>query len=511
MQAINRVFKNTAILYARMAITVVISLYSTRLILNALGAEDFGLFNLVGGAIAMLGFLNGSMAAATQRFISFSQGAGDFEKVKRIFNMSILLNAGVAILAVVLLEIAGYFFFHSVFNISPDRVGVGKLIYQFMVASTFVTILSVPYEAVITSHENMLFFAVISILEAVLKLAIAFYITYAKADHLYLYGLMTAILSVILLIIRRIYCKRKYPECAINVKQHYDMGLFKEMTGFAGWSLLGSASSMIANYGQGIVLNMFFGTLVNAAQGISSQISGQLAVFSLTLVKVVNPIIDKSEGGKNREGMLNAAMALGKFSFILMMILYIPFMIEAKFIFTLWLKTIPDYTIIFCRLLFVKLLIEYLFSPLNLAIMAVGKIKSYQIISTILTIFPLPISIVFFYFKFPPFFLYIIFLIYAIANSVIVLYFAKINCKLSIKRFITENVLVCFFSSLILLFSCLIPFILMESSIFRALFVFFIALAEGLLVIYFKGVSVNQRKDIFKSMRLKIKALKFSF
>jgi len=137
MQAINRVVKNTGILYARMAITVGISLYSTRLILTAFGAEDFGLFNLVGGAIAMLGFLNGSMAAATQRFISFSQGAGDFEKVKRIFNMSILLNAGVAILAVILLEIAGFFFFNKIFNISPERVAVGKFIYHFMVASTF--------------------------------------------------------------------------------------------------------------------------------------------------------------------------------------------------------------------------------------------------------------------------------------------------------------------------------------------------------------------------------------
>jgi O-antigen/teichoic acid export membrane protein len=283
-----------------------------------LGAEDFGLFNLVGGAIAMLGFLNGSMAAATQRFISFSQGAGDFEKVKRIFNMSILLHAGVAILAVILLEIAGYFFFHSVFNISPERVGVGKLIYQFMVASTFVTILSVPYEAVITSHENMLFFAVISILEAVLKLAIAFYITYAKADHLYLYGLMTAILSVILLIIRRIYCKRKYPECAINVKQHLDKPLLKEMTGFAGWSFLGYSTSMISFYGQSVVLNYFFGTIVNAAQAISNQISSQLGSLGTALIKAINPAIDKSEGSNNKELMLNLTMTSCKLSFFLM-------------------------------------------------------------------------------------------------------------------------------------------------------------------------------------------------
>lgn len=191
MQEAHRVAKNTGILYARMAITVFISLYSTRLILVSLGVADFGLFNVVGGVIAMLGFLNSSMASATQRFMSYAQGEGNLEKVKRIFNMSTILHAAIAIIMVFVLEIAGYFF-NGILKIAADRVEVAKIIYHFMVASTFFTVLSVPYEAVITSHENMLFYAILGILESVLKLGIAFYITYSAYDHLVMYGLLMA-------------------------------------------------------------------------------------------------------------------------------------------------------------------------------------------------------------------------------------------------------------------------------------------------------------------------------
>jgi O-antigen/teichoic acid export membrane protein len=301
MQAAHLVAKNTGILYARMAITVFISLYSTRLILAALGVSDFGLFNVVGGAIAMLGFLNSSMAGATQRFMSFAQGAGDLEKVKRIFSMSTLLHAGIAVLMILVLEIAGYFFFNGVLNIAPDRLGVAKNIYQFMVVSTFFTVLSVPYEAVITSHENMLVYAILGIIEAILKLGIALYITYSTYDHLTSYGFLMAALSIFLLILRRIYCHHNYAECVFQFHRYYDKSLLKEISSFAGWSLLGASSSMIAGYGQAIVLNIFFGTRINAAQGIAGQISGQLGVFALTLSKALNPLIDKSEGSGDRK------------------------------------------------------------------------------------------------------------------------------------------------------------------------------------------------------------------
>jgi len=209
MKAAHRVVKNTGILYAKMAITMFISLYSTLLILSALGVEDFGLFNVVGGVIAMLGFLNASMAVASQRFMSFAQGAGDMEKVKKIFNMSTLMHIGIALLIVLIFEIVGFFLIDGILNINPNRLSVAKLIYQFMVVSTFFTIISVPYEAVITSHENMFFYAIEGIVEALVKLAIAFYITNNSYDHLISYGFLMAGLSIFLLFLRIIYCHFK--------------------------------------------------------------------------------------------------------------------------------------------------------------------------------------------------------------------------------------------------------------------------------------------------------------
>ena len=384
MQAAHRVAKNTGILYARMAITVFISLYATRLVLAALGVADFGLFNLVGGVIAMLGFLNSSMAQATQRFMSFAQGQGDLEKVKRIFNMSIILHAGIAVLMVLVLEIVGYFFFTGILNIAPERLEVAKIIYHFMVASTFFTVLAVPYEAVITSHENMLFYAILGIIEALLKLGIALYITYSVLDHLVAYGFLMAALSVFLLLLRRIYCHRNYVECVLNFRKYYEKDLMKEISSFAGWSLLGSASSMIANYGQGIVINVFFGTLVNAAQSIAAQISGQLGAFSLTLSKALNPLIDKSEGAGNREMMLKATLGGTKISFFLLSFLYIPFLVKMPYILSLWLKNVPEFTVIFCRLLLIRNLIEQFYIPLTNALGAVGNIKKYQIVLIVL-------------------------------------------------------------------------------------------------------------------------------
>jgi O-antigen/teichoic acid export membrane protein len=493
MQATHRVAKNTGILYARMAITVFISLYATRLVLSALGVADFGLFNVVGGIIAMLGFLNSSMAAATQRFMSFAQGEGDLEKVKRIFNMSIVLHAGIAVLMVLFLEIAGYFFLNEILNIAPDRLEVAKIIYHFMVVSTFFTVLSVPYEAVITSHENMLFYAILGILESVLKLGIALYLTYSAFDHLIAYGFLMAALSIFLLLLRRIYCHRTYAECVFNFRKYYEKGLLKEIGSFAGWSLLGSASSMIANYGQGIVINVFFGTLVNAAQSIAAQISGQLGVFSLTLSKALNPLIDKSEGAGNRAMMLKATLGGTKISFFLLSFLYVPFIIEAPYILKLWLKSVPDYTVIFCRLLLLRNLIEQFYMPLTNALGAVGNIKKFQIVNSVLNIIPIIVSYIFFSLGFPPFSLYISFILFSLLMLFNVLYFAKVNCGLQVKEFLKTIVFNCFTVFLPTIAVSSIPIFVIDNEFIRFVVVCLVGCISYLTAIWLFALSKEEK------------------
>ena len=503
MEAAKRVAKNTGILYARMAITVFISLYSTRLILAALGVADFGLFNVVGGVISMLGFLNSSMAGATQRFISFALGSGDLEKVKRIFNMSSLLHWGIAVLVLFLLEGAGYFFFHGILNIAPDRLEVAKLIYQFMVISTLFTVISVPYEAVITSHENMLVYAVMGVIEAFLKLGIAFYITYSGMDSLVMYGILMAALSILLLIIKRIYCHRVYEECQLQIRHYYDKLLLKEMSGFASWSLLGSATSMGAFYGQTVVLNMFFGTLVNSAQSIASQISGQLGVFAATLNKVINPLIEKSEGAKDREMVFLAVFKGTKISFYLLSFLYVPFLLEMPFILKIWLNNVPQYTITFCRMLLLRNLIEQLYIPMMNAIGAEGNIKLFQIVNSVLNLMPIFASYLFFYFGYPPYYLYSSFFIFSLLQLFLVLYFSKINLNFPVfdfYKYVIEKSILPFLISIIIAFA---TSFFINSSFLQLFAVTSVGIISFLLSIYFVGLD-NFEKDFIKKSFLKI-------
>jgi O-antigen/teichoic acid export membrane protein len=479
-----------------MAITVFISLYATRLVLAALGVADFGLFNVVGGVIAMLGFLNSSMAQATQRFMSFAQGEGNLEKVKRIFNMSTLLHTGIAVLMVLVLEIAGYFFFKGILNIATDRLEEAKIIYHFMVVSTFFTVLSVPYEAVITSHENMLFYAILGILESVLKLGIALYLANSAYDHLVAYGFLMASLSIFLLILRRIYCHRYYAECVLNFRKYYEKSLMKEISSFAGWSLLGSATSMGAFYGQALVINVFFGTIVNAAQGIAAQISGQLGVFALTLSKALNPVIAKSEGAGNREMMLKATLTGTKISFFLLGILYVPFFIEMPYLLHLWLKDVPEYTVVFCKLLLFRNLIEQLFIPLTTAITAVGNIKEYQKISAILNLTPIITAYIFFSIGFPAYSIYLAFILFSLVQFFNVMHFAKVNCDLSLSLFYKKIVLKSILVFILSITFGYLPNLFMNESFIRLFIVIAFGGISYLLFMWFIGLEEEEHKMI---------------
>ena len=317
MQAASRVTLNTGILYARMAVTVFISLYTTRLILDALGASDYGIFIVIASAIGMMGFLNAAMSAATQRFMSYAEGEGKDEKQVKIFNISVVLHFLIGIIVVVMMEGGGYFLFSGILEIPADRLDVAWLIFHFAVVSTWFNILSVPYNAVLYAHENMLFMAVVETLDKLLRLGIAVYITYSPYgyDKLASFGLLVAVTSFVLLVIRHVYCSGKYKEVKYGIRQNFDYSLFREMTGFAGWSFLSSSTSMVANYGQGIVLNMFFGPVVNAAQGVAGDLSGKLGSFSGTMRRALNPVIDKTEGAGERNKMLRSAVLGGKMSF----------------------------------------------------------------------------------------------------------------------------------------------------------------------------------------------------
>lgn len=403
MQAANRVVLNTGALYGRMLITMFISLYSTRLVLNSLGAQDYGIFNLIGGVIAMLSFLNMAMSLSTQRYLSFYLGGGDREKLKMVFNSSLLLHLALGAALVILFEAAGAPLFDHVLNIPADRMPTARIIFHFMVISAFFTIISVPYDATLNAQENMVLVAGLGIFEAVAKLAIALSLQYLLSDKLVVYSALSASLAIVLLVFKRIYCTVRYEESRMRIRRYFDKGLLKEMFTYAWWNMFGASSVVAKSQGLAMILNVFFGTIVNAAYGVASQVNAQLSFFSVTMLRALNPQIIKSEGSGNRPRMLRLSMVASKFSFFLLSFVSIPVMIEMPFILQCWLKQVPQYTVMFCRLIIVVSLINQLTTGIQVAVQSVGKIKVYQVIVSTLVLLNLPVAYVLLKLGYPPY------------------------------------------------------------------------------------------------------------
>ena len=431
MSTTTRVIKNTGFLYVKMGITVFISLYTTRLILASLGASDFGVFNIVGGAITMLGFLNSTMANATQRFMSYAEGEGNLTKKKQVFNVSMVLHIVVAILTGLILLAAMFPLFNGIFNIQPERIFAAKIIYLSLIVSTMFTIVNVPYDSVMNAHENMLYYSIIGILEVFLRLAVAYACVYAVYDKLIVYGVLTAIIPFVTLSIMKVYCHRKYDECVIGFKQYWNKQLVKDIASFSGWNFLTAISSLASYYGAGLVLNHFFGTILNAAQGIANQVNGQMSAFSLNLMKAVNPIIVKRAGAKDVEAMNKATLASGKYSTLLIVFFAVPFILEMHYVLAIWLKEVPEWTSMFCCLQLVITIICQMTSSAATAIYAEGNIKWYAIYKSVMNFAPVLLTYIAFTFHGAPYWLYITMIaIWAIGGDCVILHYARKQCRL---------------------------------------------------------------------------------
>ena len=451
MSTATRVIKNTGYLYAKMGVTMFISLYTTRLILNSLGASDFGIFNIVGGAISMLGFLNAAMASATQRFMSYSEGEGDKEKQKSIFNVSFVLHFGIAFAVGVALVIAGCFFFNGILNIPAERMFAAQVVYGSLIVSTMFTVMTVPYDAAMNAHENMKYYAIVGILESLLKLAVAFACVYTAHDKLIVYGSLMACIPLVTLTIMRVYCHRHYEECTIRIRKYWDKGLMKEMTSFAGWNFASSVISIISSYGIGIVLNIFYGTIANAAQGVANQISGQLGALGTSLRKAVGPIITKSAGANDKAMMIQSSITGTKLTFFIVTVFFIPILTDANYILHLWLGTPPKEAIMFCTLLLIANIFQNATLFIPQAIAAVGYIKNYTLWSSAVNASPILLTYIAFSCGCPPYFMYITMIIASIGKTIVDLYYGQQLCDINGWKYI-KNVISRLFSCVVLAF-----------------------------------------------------------
>lgn len=387
-----RIAKNTIMLYFRLLFSMVVSLYTSRVILNALGVEDFGIYNVVGGIVVIFGFLNNAMSASTQRFLTFEMGKENQNQLNRIFSMSITIHAIIALVVLLLAETAGLWLLNTQLTIPHDRMSAANWVYQFSIFSFVITILYVPYNAMLIAHERMNVFALVSILEVVLKLLITILVFWLGFDKLKLYAVLAFCISLIIGIIYTIYCRFAFSECKFHL--FWDKQLSGEMSSFASWNLLGVFAGIAYSQGVNLILNVFFGPVVNAARGIAYQVQGAINAFVTNFQVAVNPPLIKSYASGDFQYMYSLVFSASKYSFYLLFVISLPVMLETDFILQLWLKTVPEYTSIFTRLVLIDVLICSLSGSLQAMALSSGKIKIYQIVVSGILLLNLPISFI---------------------------------------------------------------------------------------------------------------------
>ena len=501
-----RIAKNTLFLYFRMLITMLVSLYTSRIILNTLGVEDYGIYNVAGGVVMMFSIINGTMATAVQRFMNYEMGKKNEERLKTVFNISIVIHIGIALIVLILLESIGVWFLNNKMNISPKRMNAANWVLQFSTFSFVATILSVPYNAAIIANEKMKAFAFISILEVSFKLLIVFSLSWFSFDKLKLYAVLMFLLSVLLRIVYGIYAKKNFKECRFQWK--WDKNIFKEMTAFAGWNMIGVSSSILRTQGVNIVLNIFYGTFVNAAMGIANQVKSAIENFTNNFIVALNPQITKSFASGDKSYLMTLVFHGSKYAFYLLLFISLPIILEAEIILKLWLKTVPEYAVIFVRLTLVVSLIESLSKTLIQAMFATGKIRDYQLMVGSITLLNLPLSLLFLYWGYPPQAVFIIAIIIAIISLFVRLTMLKTMINIQVKNFLYKVVINVIIISIL---SALIPTAILfslEPGFKRLLLVTFTSILSTTLMIYIIGLTAKERNLINNKIITAINRLK---
>lgn len=379
-QSVNnkRIAKNTLLLYSRTILVLFVTLYTTKVVLKALGVVDYGINNVVGGVVVMFGFLNSSMSSATQRFISFAIGQNNKERLSRVFGTSVLIHYVIAGVIFVLSELVGLWLLYTHMDIPSDRMTAAFIVFQCSIVAFVVNVISVPYNADIVSHENMNVFAMVSIVEVALKLIVAFIVLNTSLDRLIIFAFLNLAVSVIIRIIYQIYCSNHYEES--RTRSLYDKSLFYEMFSFASWNIIGNMAFAFRNQGSNILLNMFFGPAVNAARGVSHQVDSAVEQFVTNLQTAANPQIIKSYANENYSDSIQLTNRISKFSFFLILVLGLPVIFNIEKILSLWLDSVPEYATQFTVLILVNGIIDSISKPLKTLVKATGQVKWYMII-----------------------------------------------------------------------------------------------------------------------------------
>ncbi len=486
-----RIAKNTLLLYVRTIFVMIVSLYTSRVILQALGIDDYGIYNVVGGFVMMFSIISSALSSSISRFITYELGRGDKERLKCIFSTGVNIQIILAIIIILLIETIGLWFLNYKMNIPPDRIVAANWVLHCSAISFAVSLLNVPYNAVIIAHERMSAFAYISILEVCLKLGIVYLLFVSPFDHLILYVILHAIVVIVIRFIYGFYCVRNF----VEAKYHrvHDRTLIKEMFGFAGWNFLTNTAYIFNTQGVNIVINMFFNVGVNAARGIATQVQGALVQFVDNFSTAINPQITKLYAAGNIEEMFKLVNRGARFTYLLAFLMCLPVLMETEFILQLWLTETPPHTVAFVRLAIIGTMIDRLGNTGYTACMATGKIKKYVLWISSVGCLVFPLTIVAYYLGAPVEMTYVIYaIVYLVVDSVR-LWIMKGLLDYSVKSFLFEVMVPIIFVSITAVIIPVLLVSLLPQTFTRFVMSIIVSLASVSFFAYYLGLTKGER------------------
>lgn len=435
-----KVLVNTGALYLKIIVNAIVTLISTRIALQALGLDFYGLYNLIAGVIALLAFFNGALMVSSQRFLSIAIGEKDDDKLLNIFKISFVVHLFLGLIVAFFLKALQPYLFNGFLNIESEMIGTAKRVFDIMIITSFVTIFIIPYNAAINAREELWFFSISEVIVSVLKFGAAVYLLYASTNLLLTYTILMLFAIVLGGLIKYLWCIFRYPECRIKRGGGLDKKLFKEIFSFASWNTLGSLSMVLRSQGIAVILNLFFGTVLNAAYGVANQLNALVITFAGTLTMVFTPMIVKAKGESSNDKMLFISIFASKMTFFLSSVIALPVLMFTSLILGWWLEVVPQYTAEFCQVIISSFLVMQIYPGITRALYAEGNIKWYQIVISILLVAILPIGYLLFSLGFPPVSIFFVLVIAQIFTLVATIYFASKKVNLNVKKFYRSSV-----------------------------------------------------------------------
>ncbi len=385
-----RIAKNTLMLYVRMLVLMFVGLYTSRIVLQALGENDFGIYNVVGGVVSMFTIISGALNSAVQRFITFEMGKEDSSGLTKVYSTAVTIQFLLALIVVAVAEPVGLWFIENEMTIAPDRIQAAKYVLHFSLLAFVINLMSIPQMASITAHEKMSAYAWIGLFDGFLRLGVAFLIMRSSSDRLVFYAALMAGVMLLVRLSYGIYCRINFPEC--RYRPEFDGKLMKEMFSFAGWNFIGVTSSVLRDHGGNILVNLFSGPAVNAARGVALQLNGAVQGFVTNFMTAVNPQITKSYASGDDAYLHSLLRRSSRMSFCLLFVLAVPVLFNTEYLMGLWLKDVPDHAVLFVQLFLCFAMSESISNPLITAMLATGKIRDYQIVVGGIQLLNVPVS-----------------------------------------------------------------------------------------------------------------------